>query len=576
MSLDYFETDKVENKVQLDFKKDYIKWFKTICAFANSKGGVMNVGINNALEEVGYSIEEIDSLQRSINAICRNHSNPVVKCNYEVVKIKDKVDKYYLKVIVEKRKSAITWLVDEAFSPLLYVRHEGETVLASVEEQIELLTTSSLYAYDAIETGVEYSEVSFNSLEEEYALNNDNETLTKKKLVSFGLVTSDDRLTIAGMLFSDNNINKNSNMICTTWPSLTKGTNDYQDSKSFEGSLVMLLHKAIEYIKEVPYYYFGGEKRGLTRFDVGSFSIASLREALVNALAHRDYRIDGNEIAINCFPDRIEITSPGALLQNNEIIIRRKLDPASYPSVRRNKTICGVFEKCRLMENKGSGFEKITEDYIGLGEEYFPWYSANKISFTLALINKKYKYNNTITENNVALPSFNSVIKQPMFMLRQDLFVSNPRYLEIQTLIQNNSYVTIELLAKETGLTKDGVKYNIRKMKEACLIRKAPGGYEIVNDLDRPAEYIKLEKDVLINVINWCKDNFIKGTSVYKDYSSYYYKHVFEKDLGIYLTNGQFKAAMLLAGFECDDVEKLNWNFKILKTSPANKKESKA
>ena len=87
--------------------------------------------------------------------------------------------------------------------------------------------------------------------------NNDNETLTKKKLVSFGLVTSDDRLTIAGMLFSDNNINKNSNMICTTWPSLTKGTNDYQDSKSFEGSLVMLLHKAIEYIKEVPYYYFG-------------------------------------------------------------------------------------------------------------------------------------------------------------------------------------------------------------------------------------------------------------------------------------------------------------------------------
>ena len=46
----------------------------------------------------------------------------------------------------------------------------------------------------------------------------------------------------------------------------------------------------------------------------------------MNALAHRDYKIDGNEITINCFPDRIEITSPGTMLHAKKDIVRETID----------------------------------------------------------------------------------------------------------------------------------------------------------------------------------------------------------------------------------------------------------
>ena len=563
-------------KVKLDTKDGYQQWFKTLCAFSNTNGGVLNVGVSDNLEIVGYSLHEIDGIKRSIEAICRNHSKPILKCKFEEVQSTENTEKYYLKVIVQKRPSTITWLVDSSISPLLYVRHDGSTDLATMEEQINLLNTSNLYEYDKVETGIPYDESQFEDLEEEYKAYNNNESLTKKKMISFGLVSSDDYLTIAGVLFSDNSISNNANINCTTWPSLNKGTNDYTDSKFYSGSLISLLHDAISYINSVSYYNFGGDKLGLYRQEKGSFHLVALREALVNALAHRDYKIDGNEIAINCFPDRIEITSPGSQLSSRTDVVREKIDPERFPSIRRNKTICTIFEKCGLMENKGSGFEKIAEDYKDLGEEYSPLFSANRVSFTIILKNRKYKYNENVTKNNINTIDFDEIIKKPMFATRQSLYENNPKYKEIEDIISSNRHVSIDEIAAGVGLSKDGVKYNIRKMKDACLIRRGATGYETVNDVDRPAGYISLDKDTLIKVVNWCKDNFINGKTTLDHYTSYYLKHVLEQDIHIYLTNGQFKAAMILAGFETTNVENLNWLFKILESSPALKKKIEA
>ena len=565
------ENCEIENKVKIDFKEKYYQWFKTLCAFANTNGGIMNIGIADDLTEVGFDLNEIDSLKRSITQICRNHSNPILKCKFNVIEIDG--GKYYLQVIVDKRKETVTWLIDQSISPQLYVRHDGSTDLATIEEQVSLLLNSNMNEYDTVETGIKYDEVTFSALEEEYKANNNNEALTKKKEISYGLVSLDDYLTITGVLFADNSINKNANMVCTTWKTTNKGTNEYENDRHFTGSLIDLFHKAVEYINEVPFYYFGGKKRNLTRVDNGSFSLISLREALINALAHRDYKIDGNEIMIDCFPDRIEITSPGSMLLKSEGVKRCKLESESFVSFRRNKTICNVFEKCRLMENKGSGFEKIIDDYKDMSDEYAPLFSATQVTFTIILKNKKYKYNETVTENSVNRDDFESVIKQPMFLDRATLFGTNPRYKEISSIIENDKNVTIEDISFETGLSVDGVKYNIRKMKDACLIRKVSNGYEITNDMDRPAEYASLSKEELLKAVNWCKNNFISGANQLKDYTSYGLKHVLEEDINLYLSNGQFKAVMLLAGFKTTNVENLNWTFNILKSSPAFKKE---
>ncbi len=569
MKQDLIENVETENKAKLNIGNEYQQWFKTLCAFSNTNGGVMNVGITDDMKFIGFSIQEIDGIKRTVETICKNHSKPILKCKFETVQIESSEDKYYLRIVVEKRPSTITWLINTSSSPLLYVRHDGSTDLATFEEQIDLLNTANLYEYDQVETGIALSESKFEDLEEEYKSSNNNESLTVKKLISFGLITAENYLTVAGVLFADNSVSKNANVVCTTWPSLKKGSNDFTDSKTYHGSLISLLHASISYISSVNYYNFGGEKIGLYRREKGSFSMLAIREALVNALAHRDYKIDGNEIAINCFPDRIEISSPGSMLQLRNDIVRVKIDPDNFPSVRRNKVICSTFEKCNLMENKGSGFEKIIEDYKDLSDEYAPLISSNKISFTIILKNKKYIYNETITKNNVNTLKFDEMIKKPMFSLRENLNNKNPKYKEIESLIYKNKNVSIEEIASKVGLSKDGVKYNIRKMKDACLIRRGASRYDLVNDSDRPADVSSLDKDSLIRAINWCKENFISTNTVLKDYTSYDYKQIMESEISVFLTNGQFKGAMLLAGFQAENIEDLNWAFNISESSPA-------
>lgn len=574
MKPELIENHECENKIRLDTKNPH-QWLKTLCAFSNSEGGTMNVGVSDSLEIVGFPLSEIDRIKRTVETICRNHTKPILKCRFEEVALDNNKDRFYLKIIVPKRPTTITWMIDQNTSPLLYIRHNGSTDLATLEEQIDLLNTVNLYEYDKVETGIGFSECEFGELGEEYQKSN-GEILTKKMMIGFGLVTPDDYLTVAGVLFADNSISKNANLICTTWPTINKGSNHYTDSKSYSGSLIFLVHQALSYISSVTHYQFGGSKLGLYRQDTGSFDLIALREAIINALAHRDYKIDGNEIAINCFPDRIEITSPGYMLQSRNEIIRAKIDPDAFPSTRRNKTICSVFEKCRLMENKGSGFEKIVEDYQGLSEEYAPLISANRISFTIILKNKKYQFNGALTNNSIKTEDSEWIIQRSCMLSRQSLYAENPKYEEIEKCIVSQKSITIKNIASQVSLTSDGVKYNIRKMKDACLIRRDKNQYESINDIDRPADYLSLDKDIILKAVSWCKENFIPGNQALPQYTTYDYKQILEKTTNISLTNGQFKALMLLSGFEPIDVESLNWSFRIDESSPILKKFDKS
>lgn len=61
----------------------------------------------------------------------------------------------------------------------------------------------------------------------------------------------------------------------------------------------------------------------------------------------------------------------------------------------------------------------------------------------------------------------------------------------------------------------------------------------------------------------WIRKNIRKSKTILHGYTSYGLKHMLEEDTGIYMTNNQFKDAMLLAGFEAVDVKELNWKFKI-------------
>lgn len=86
----------------------------------------------------------------------------------------------------------------------------------------------------------------------------------------------------------------------------------------------------------------------------------SYHEALINAIAHRDYLVNGSEVHIDIFDDRLEIYSPGGMMDGTLI---QNIDPFTVPSKRRNPALADILERLGYMERKGSGFKKIINGY---------------------------------------------------------------------------------------------------------------------------------------------------------------------------------------------------------------------
>lgn len=96
---------------------------------------------------------------------------------------------------------------------------------------------------------------------------------------------------------------------------------------------------------------------GLFMLDVPTFSEGAVREAVLNAIAHRDYRQAGS-VFIRQYPRRIEITSPGGFPPgvSAETILDRQLP--------RNRRIAEAFARCGLVERAGQGANRMFEEAV--------------------------------------------------------------------------------------------------------------------------------------------------------------------------------------------------------------------
>ncbi len=91
-----------------------------------------------------------------------------------------------------------------------------------------------------------------------------------------------------------------------------------------------------------------------------SYPLQAIREALVNAIAHRDYSIYGTQIDVDIYIDRLEIMSPGSWLLPFPY---ENYDIDSIHSVRRNSIIAAALDAASLMERSGTGIQTIMASY---------------------------------------------------------------------------------------------------------------------------------------------------------------------------------------------------------------------
>ncbi len=120
---------------------------------------------------------------------------------------------------------------------------------------------------------------------------------------------------------------------------------------------------------------------GLFKLRIPQFPLEAVREAVLNALTHRDYS-DAGEVLLRHSPDELTVTSPGGFIAGitPENILRHEPRP-------RNRTLANAFVKLRLVESSGVGRKRIYRSALVYGKRR-PSYTATPVSVTLRIFNR--------------------------------------------------------------------------------------------------------------------------------------------------------------------------------------------
>ena len=125
----------------------------------------------------------------------------------------------------------------------------------------------------------------------------------------------------------------------------------FLDNRKFEGTIKEIIDNVTTYL--MASMRKGSLIRGVTRQDIPEYPEVALREAIVNAVAHRDYSqfVRGSHIQVRMFADRLEIENPGGLYGGVAI------DKLEEGQSTRNRLLVQLMEDMHLVENRGSGID---------------------------------------------------------------------------------------------------------------------------------------------------------------------------------------------------------------------------
>ena len=175
--------------------------------------------------------------------------------------------------------------------------------------------------------------------------------LTNDILLILDLKNKEGKYTHAGILLSDKNSYRGIDIV-----RFCKNINILLEREGFEGQSILAEYdKAIEMYRK---YYQHEEIKGSKRKKVETIPEKAFREAVANALVHRTWDVNA-QIKISMFDDRIEITSPGGLPDG----ISKEEYLTGQISMLRNPIIAGVFFRLGIIEQFGTGVQRILNEY---------------------------------------------------------------------------------------------------------------------------------------------------------------------------------------------------------------------
>jgi ATP-dependent DNA helicase RecG len=334
----------IENETT-ELKREYTPNInKTVVAFANTSGGTLHIGIANDGSVVG--IDDIDVTMLKVSNSIRDSIKPDVTLFVDYQQ--DTIDgKAIMRVIVQRGTSCPYYITNKGIRPEgVYVRQGASSVPATETAILRMIKETDGERYENVRSLNQ--DLTFSEAKLEFKVRNVPFSTNQQK--TLGLMNTSGIYTNLGLLFSDQCIH-------TVKLAVFEGKEKavFKDRREFTGSLIKQLNDIYEFIDR--YNRNRSEIEGLHRIDQRDYPTEAVREALLNALIHRDYSFSDSTL-ISIFDDRIEFASIGGLYKGITFD-----DMMLGISVMRNRDLANVFYRLTLIEAYGTGMPKIMRNY---------------------------------------------------------------------------------------------------------------------------------------------------------------------------------------------------------------------
>ena len=358
-------------------------WLKSVSAFANGSGGVLLFGV--ADDDVLKGLPDVKTASEKISEAVKGKMDPIPSIDLQIRQEEGK--DFILLHVAAGAETPYYYMGDGG--RIAYIRVGNESVQATATDLKRLVLRGSNSTYDSLPTLYRFESFAFTKLRSVYRQRTGLE-MDAQDFVSFGLVDEKGFLTHAGALLADESPMRFSRLFCTRWNGLDKasGVMEALDDKEFSGSLIALLQNGEDFVRNNTKKRW--KKTDTGRTEMPDYPERAVLECLVNALIHRDYMITGSEVHIDIFDDRMEIYSPGGMMDGSRV---QELNTDYVPSKRRNPVIADVFSRMNYMERRGSGFKKIKADYhraVNFREALEPQFYSDRTNFIVTLFNLNY------------------------------------------------------------------------------------------------------------------------------------------------------------------------------------------
>jgi ATP-dependent DNA helicase RecG len=262
---------------------------------------------------------------------------------------------------------------------------------------------------------------------------------TANALTKLGLLQDGQLLNGARLFFAQQPIQ----LRCAVFASTTSAT--IIDRHDFDGDILELIDEAEKYI--LKNIHIGMRLEGMRRVDVPEISRAALREAVINAFCHRDWR-DPDYIQIAIYKNRVEIRNPGGLFDGLTFEAMRR----GNVSHRRNPLIADLFRRIDMVEAWGRGMPLILENA--------PTVEFREIArLFVASFERPSATAKTTKETRKTTKETTS--ERPVRMKEKLLL-----------LIRQQPEITAAALSTATGIGVDGVNYHLNQLKQVGKLRR--------------------------------------------------------------------------------------------------------